>query len=90
MAKFEQKDNSGVLFKNDKQGNDKRPDYTGNIMVNGVEMWLSAWVKEGANGKFMSLSCQPKERKENIKPVATKPEQTVKGFEDFDSDIPFN
>lgn len=53
--------NRGVLFKNDRKDSDKHPDYKGNINVNGVEFWLSAWIKEGQKGKFMSLSIQPKE-----------------------------
>ncbi len=91
MAGYEQKDNSGVLFKNDKQGNEKRPDYTGNIMVNGTEMWLSAWIKEGAKGKYMSLSCQSKDKKEAAPEKAEKVKiNPEKPFDDFDSDsIPF-
>lgn len=40
---FEQKDNSGALFHNDKEGNTARPDFTGNCMVNGQMMSISAW-----------------------------------------------
>jgi len=47
--------NTGVLFKNNKKTNDKQPDYTGNIIVGTTEMQLAAWIKEGKNGKFMSL-----------------------------------
>lgn len=55
-------DNSGALFKNDKEGgNPNWPDYKGQISINGVEYWLSAWIKDGKNGKFMSLSVQPKQ-----------------------------
>lgn len=43
---FEQKDNGG---------NENRPDYTGNCVVNGKEMRMAAWIKDGAKGKFMSL-----------------------------------
>ena len=50
---MEKRDNSGVLFKNDKKENEKHPDYKGNIMVDGNEYWLSAWIKEGKTGKFM-------------------------------------
>lgn len=53
--------NRGVLFKNDRKASDKHPDYRGSINVNGEEMWLSAWIKEGRSGKFMSLSVSPKE-----------------------------
>lgn len=59
--------NSGILTKNDKGGNESRPDYRGSINVNGQEFWLSAWIKEGRDGtklagqKYMSLSVQPKD-----------------------------
>ena len=59
--------NSGILTKNDKQGNENRPDYRGSINVNGVDYWLSAWIKTGRDGtklagqKYMSLSVQPKD-----------------------------
>lgn len=60
---MDKKDNSGALFKNDRKTQDNHPGYTGSIMVAGVEYWLSAWVKEGQNGKFFSLSVKPKEVK---------------------------
>jgi hypothetical protein len=58
--------NSGLLARNDKQGNDSRPDYRGSINVDGREYWLSAWIKTGRDGtklagqRYMSLSVQPK------------------------------
>ena len=53
--------NRGILFRNDRKDNDKHPDYRGSINVGGVEYWLSAWIREGQKGKFMSLSVQPKD-----------------------------
>lgn len=78
--------NRGVLFKNDKEGNEKRPDYTGFINVGGQEFWLSAWVRESQKGsKFMSLSVTEKEQKQ--KP-AQKVQQPVQEPE-YEDDIPF-
>lgn len=56
---YEQKDGQGNLFKNDKGGNDKRPDYRGEITVGGTKYKLSAWLKDGQKGKYMSISAQP-------------------------------
>lgn len=63
MSNFQQRDNSGVLFKNDKGDNQARPDYRGEIMVDGTLYELSAWIKEGQKGRFMSLSVKPKEER---------------------------
>jgi hypothetical protein len=60
--------NRGVLFKNDRKEKDTHADYKGTINVNGEEMWLSAWIKDGQKGKFMSLSVQPKEQRQQQQP----------------------
>ena len=56
MAEYDNK-NTFVLFKNDKQGNDKRPDYSGTIVLeDGTEKQLAAWIRESKKdgSKFMS------------------------------------
>lgn len=63
--KYEQKPNTGVLFKNNKKETERHPDYTGNILMADGEYYLSAWIKEGKNGKFYSLSIKKKEAKAN-------------------------
>lgn len=62
--------NRGVLFKNDRKESDRHPEYKGSINVNGEEFWLSSWVKDGKNGKFMSLSVTPKSDRPAAAPVA--------------------
>lgn len=48
--------NRGVLFPNDKQGNDARPDYTGKINVAGVEKRLAAWIASGSTGEYLRIT----------------------------------
>lgn len=61
----EQRNNSGVLFKNWNKKSEKSPDYWGEAKVNGDDFKLAAWIKDGRKGKFMSLFIQPKESQEN-------------------------
>ena len=85
MSKEYDNTNRGVLFKNDRKESDNHPDYTGKIDVDGDEYWLSAWIKTGKKGKFMSLSVKPRDEQPRGggKPAA----QAGDGFED--SEIPF-
>jgi hypothetical protein len=57
MANFEQRDMSGALFPNEKftEGG-KMPRYKGRCMIGGQLVYVSAWVKDGSKGKFMSLA----------------------------------
>ena len=78
-----QRDNSGVLFSNDKKDNERAPHYKGNITVDGKDYWLSAWVKEGKSGKFMGLAVSPKEE------YKAKPSERSKATGFDESDLPF-
>lgn len=56
--------NSGALFVNERRQNEKQPQYTGTLNVEGVEYWLSAWLKKSRDGRgFMSLALTKKETK---------------------------
>lgn len=50
--------NTAVIFKNNKKENEKHPDYRGTINVDGKELEISLWVKEGKAGKFFSGKIQ--------------------------------
>jgi uncharacterized protein (DUF736 family) len=82
--------NSGAIFRNEKKQTESHPDYTGSINVNGVDMWVSGWLKtsEKTGKKFMSLSVKDKVEKAPQMPVkqAAKP---ASGFDDMDDSIPF-
>lgn len=74
----------GSLFKNDKDGNEARPDYTGTCQIGGMEYRMAAWLKEAASGKkYMSFKFDPKEGGAASAPVKKQAAVTE------DQDIPF-
>lgn len=84
--------NRGTLGKNQRREKDTHPEYTGQIDIDGVGYWLSAWVKEGQGGKFFSLSVKPKEARAPAPSRAPAPAPAPKasaGFDDLSDDIPF-
>lgn len=82
---FQQRENSGALFRNDKGDNPKRPDYKGDINVGGVFYDVVGWTKDGSKGKFLSLSIKPKEDR---KP-ASKPSPPAQPDFIDDEELPF-
>ena len=78
--------NRGVLFINDQQGNDKRPNYRGTVNVDGIEFNISGWKKVSKKGTtFLSLSVERKPDIEQAPPVL-KPNAPT--FDDL-ADLPF-
>ncbi len=56
--------NRFVLFVNKKKEDERDPDRTGTINVDGVEFYMDGWIKEGKNGPFLSGRIKPKKSKE--------------------------
>src|SRR5262249_3892353 len=61
---FEQKDNSGAVFVNDRKEEDAHPDRTGSARIDGVDFWVNGWLRKTRDGKpYLSLSFRPKQDK---------------------------
>lgn len=59
---YEQRDNSGSMFKNDRRTNDKQADMTGSVMIEGKEYWINAWRKiDKNNNPWYSFSFKEKQ-----------------------------
>ena len=90
------KDNSGVLFKEEKKS-EKHPDYKGNCLINGKQMYIAAWINESKEGKkYMSLSFtdpsttaqySKKDATATAPPEFSEPQATTPA--PVDNDLPF-
>jgi len=58
---FEQKDNSGSIFVNDRKERDEHPDRSGSAKIGGVDYWVNGWLRKTKDGKpYLSLSFKEK------------------------------
>ena len=81
---YEQKNNSGALFKNDKRETEKHPNAKGSALIDGVEYWVSAWTNTSEKGvKYQSLSFQRKNE------VFDNQQEMTQHANDFNDDVPF-
>jgi len=81
------KEGSGSLFKNNRKTTENHPDYTGSIMVQGKLHFLSAWVKEGTNGKFFSVSIGKEKLQQGFKEAGS--DELPKSDPFIDDSVPF-
>lgn len=93
MSKYETKDNTGSLFKNEGDRKTERgPDYSGTAMIGGVEHFMDAWLKTADSGrKWMSFSFKVKTKQSQSaqRAPAPAPAPRAQGRDDFADSIPF-
>jgi hypothetical protein len=75
MATEKKFDNSGILFKNEDKNKDTDRDYQGSATIAGVEYWMSAWLKQGKRGKFMTFAFKPKDEAKASGAAATRSDE---------------
>jgi hypothetical protein len=85
---FEHKDNTGSLFRNERREKETHPTHTGQAKIDGLEYWVSAWVKEGKGGKFFSMAYKLKDGQRNVRTPGSDDEPHPEQ-EPLDDDIPF-
>ena len=83
---YEQRDDSGSLFRNDRKVQYNHPDYAGKALIGGVEYYISSWIKvSGSGAKFMSLAFTPVEQAKN----PLRKSGSARGQVEEDDDVPF-
>lgn len=77
--------NRGTLSRNNRKTEDRHPDFTGQLNVEGTDYWLSGWVQErkDGSGKFFSLSIRKKDTDRRPPPKPTG------GIAEMPDDVPF-
>ena len=90
MSEYEQKDNEGALFKNDKKETDTDPNYKGSAMINGTNYWVSGWINTSkAGAKYMKFSYTPKEQVHNNGVQQVQAAVSGMSHPQLEDDIPF-
>lgn len=77
---YEMKELNGSLFKNEKREKDTHPNATGSCLIDGVEYWISSWTKEGAKGKWQSLSFKRKDNAPKSQPKRSNDDEDSPPF----------
>jgi len=64
MSQYEQKNDTGALFVNDKRDKETQPNAKGSALIGGIEYWVSAWTNTSSKGwKYQSLKFERKDAK---------------------------
>jgi hypothetical protein len=68
---YEVKDMTGSLFPNKDKKTDNHPDRNGSAKIEGVEYWVSGWVKQDKNGQpWLSMAFKRKDQPAKTLPAA--------------------
>lgn len=91
---YEQKDNTGSLFKNERREKDTHPHARGSALIDGVWYWMDGWTNTDRNGnKYQSLKFKRKDAQQPAQGSARgQPYAAAKGnapAPDLDDEIPF-
>jgi hypothetical protein len=86
------KNGQGSLFPNQKREKDTHPNMTGKLVVPdgvqpGDELRVAAWTKESERGKWLSLSAEKAQPREDQ--GAPSSDNSAQSDDDMDSEIPF-
>ncbi len=86
MSDYQQKPNSGSLFRNDRKTAANHPDHKGSALIDGKEYWISAWINEAKSSgkKYFGLAFELKEEQAQRSQQTAAPAQA-----EFDDDVPF-
>lgn len=88
---YQQRDNSGSLFRNEHKEKDTHADYRGECLIDGVPYYMDAWLKTAESGrKWMSFAFKPKEQKQDTRTHSEmKRGAPPKRMTDDMDDVPF-
>lgn len=94
MAK-EQRNMSGVIFRNNRKEKETHPDRTGSCTIDGRQYWISGWIKHhDQQGDYLSLEFKLKDQ-QPASPPAERPAAGAyksgsgRPMDNFADDIPF-
>ena len=73
------RDMGGALFKAREKRSEKSPDYTGRIVIGGIEYALSGWVRmpKGGGEKYIGLSVRVPKPPAEGRPARTAAEDDI-------------
>lgn len=83
---YEQRDNTGTLFNNDRKQKENQPDFKGEALINGVTYEVAGWNKVSKKGSsYLSLSYKVKSATYPI----NQPMNTSRQSMEAEQELPF-